>query len=105
MIVGLNPTSAEQISEFISGLEDDRQQALVTALALEDESWNKNGCLKLLHNYVDTRQQIRSNERLEEQILAAEKNNDQDRLLALLSQKQKQAESREKRKMDMLGDK
>ncbi len=105
MIVNLNPTTTEQISELICGIEDDGQQAMVAALALEDESWNKSGCLKLLRTYVDNRQQVRSNEWLEKQIMAAEKNNDQDLLITLLSQKQKLAERREKQKMALLGDK
>ena len=105
MIVEFNPTTAEQVSELISGIDDDAQRSLISALALEDESWNKSGCLKLLNRYVEIRQQSRSNELLEEQILAAEKSNDHDLLITLLSKKQKMAEHREKQKMAILGDK
>jgi len=42
---------------------------------------------------------------LEEQIKAAEKSNDHDLLLSLLSKKQKMAERSEKRKMAVLSEK
>jgi DNA primase len=105
IILKFNPGSAEQVSELISGIEDEAQQALVSALSLEDESWNHHGCLKLLSKFVDVRQQAHSNELLEERILAAEKSNDHDLLLTLLNEKQKMAERREKQKMAMLSDK
>ena len=104
-ILEFNPVTAEQVSELISGIADDEQQSLIAALSLQDESWNYSGCLKLLNTFVDTRQQARRKERLEEQILDAEKNNDHERLLTLLTKKQKLAERREKQKMAMLTDK
>ena len=105
MIIAFNPATAEQVSEMISEIQNETQQTLIAELALEDESWNEKGCIKLLSNFVDTHQKLRSNEQLEAQITAAEKNNDHELLLSLLSKKQKMAERREKKKMAMLNEK
>ena len=59
----------------------------------------------LLGKFLDIRQKQSSNRLLEEQIKAAEKSNDHDLLLSLLSKKQKMAERSEKRKMAVLSEK
>ena len=74
----------------------------MAALAIQDESWNKKGCLRLLGKFVDTRQKLYHSSMLEEQIKAAEKSNDHALLLTLLNKKQKMAERSEKQKMAML---
>lgn len=104
-ILKFSPATAEEVSELISGITDDTQRSLIAALSLQDESWNHSGCLKLLNKFVDIRQQARSSEQLEAQIRDAEKNNDHELLLTLLTKKQKLAERREKQKMAMLSDK
>ena len=102
MILEFNPATADQVSVLISRTENEAQQTLITTLAMEDESWNKEGCLKLLGRFVDTRQKLRNSSLLEEQIKAAENSNDHDLLLALLNKKQKMAERREEQKMAIL---
>lgn len=104
-ILKFNPTTADQVSELISKIENPTQQTLITALAMGDESWNKTGCLRLLGKFVDTRQKLRSGSLLEAQIKAAEKSNDHDLLLTLLNKKQKMAERSEKLKMAILSEK
>jgi DNA primase len=105
MILKLNPTTADQISELISRIENEAQHTLIAALAIEDESWNKKGCLRLLGKFVDTRQKLRNSGVLDAQIKAAEKRNDHDLLLTLLNKKQKMAVLSEKQKMAILSEK
>jgi DNA primase len=104
-ILSFNPTTADQVSELISKIENKTHQTLIASLALGDESWNKKGCLQLLSKFVDSRQKLRSGSLLESQIKAAEKSNDHDLLLALLNKKQKMAERSEKQKMAILSEK
>jgi len=104
-ILSFNPTTADQVSELISKIENKTHQTLIASLALGDESWNKKGCLRLLGKFVDSRQKLLSGSLLEAQIKAAEKSNDHDLLLALLNKKQKMAERSEKQKMAILSQK
>ncbi|CAB1059619.1 DNA primase DnaG [Olavius sp. associated proteobacterium Delta 1] len=105
MVLKFNPTTGDQVSELISRIENEAQQTIVASLAMEDESWNKKGCLRLLAKFVDTRQKHRSGSLLEEQIKAAEKSDDHALLLTLLNKKQKMAERSEKQKMAILSEK
>jgi len=105
VILKFNPSTAGQVSELISKIENETQQTLIASLAIGDESWNKKGCLRLLGKFVDTRQKLRSGSLLEEQIKAAEKSNDHSLLLTLLNKKQKMAERSEKQKMAILSEK
>ena len=105
LVLKFNPTNADQVSELITRIENEAQQTLVASLAMEDESWNKKGCLRLLGKFVDTRQKLRNGNLIEDQIKAAEKSNDHDLLLTLLDKKQKMAERSEKQKMAILSDK
>jgi DNA primase len=104
-ILKFKPTTADQVSELISKIENQTQQTLITSLALGDESWNKKGCLRLLGKFVDSRQKLQGGSLLEQQIRAAEKRNDHDLLLTLLDKKQKMAERSEKQKMAILSEK
>jgi DNA primase len=105
LVLKFNPTTADQVSEIITGIENEAQRTLVASLALEDESWNKKGCLRLLGKFVDTRQKFQNRDLLENQIRAAEKSNDHALLLTLLNKKQKMAERSEKQKMAILNEK
>jgi DNA primase len=105
MILKFNPTTDDQVSGLISRIDNEAQQTLIASLAMEDESWNQKGCLKLLGTFVDARQKIRSSSILEAQIRTAEKSNDHALLLTLLSKKQKMAERSEKQKMAIINEK
>ena len=105
MILKFNPTSADQVSELMSQINDEQNESIIASLSMEEEAWNKKGCLMLLGKFLDIRQKQHSNRLLEEQIKAAEKSNDHDLLLSLLSKKQKMAERSEKRKMAVLSEK
>jgi DNA primase len=103
-ILELNPTSADQVSELMSGIVDGRTQALIASLAMENESWNRKGCLRLIGKFVESGRKLRDGVLLERQIKDAEKRNDHALLLKLLSKKQKMAENSEKQKMAMLNE-
>ena len=105
LVLKFGPTTVDQVSEIISGIENEAQRTLVTSLAMEDESWNKKGCLRLLGKFVDTRQKFQNRNLLESQIRAAEKSNDHALLLTLLNKKQKMAVRSEKQKMAILNEK
>jgi len=103
-ILKFNPTSADQVSEFISQVDNRQTQALIASLALGDEAWNRKGCLRLLGKFVESGRKFRDGGLLERQIKAAEKSNDQALLLKLLSKKQKMAEGNERQKMAILNE-
>jgi DNA primase len=105
LILKLKVTSADQVSELLSQVENEAHQTLIASLAMEDESWNMKGCLRLLGKFVERGQKLRDSGLLEDQIKAAEKSNDHDLLLKLLNQKQKMAERSEKQKMAILSEK
>ena len=103
-LLEFNPTSADQVSEFMSQVDDRETQALIASLAMGDESWNRKGCLRLLGRFVESGRKLRDGDLLERQIKAAEKSNDHALLLKLLSKKQKMAERSEKQKMAILNE-
>jgi DNA primase len=103
-ILEFNPTSADQVSELMSQVDDRQIQALIASLAMGDESWNRKGCLRLLGKFVESGRKLRDGGLLEMQIKAAEKINDHALLLKLLAKKQKMAERSEKQKMAILND-
>jgi len=84
--------------------DDGQTQALIASLAMGNDSWNKKGCLRLCSKFVESGRKLRDGGLLEEQIKAAEKNNDHALLLKLLSKKQKMAERSEKQKMAILSE-
>jgi DNA primase len=105
LILKFSPTSDDQVSELISKIENEEKQTLIASLAMENDSWNKKGCLRLLGKFVDSRHKLRNRGLLDEQIKAAEKSNDHALLISLLNKKQKMAERSEKQKMAILSEK
>ena len=103
-ILRFNPTSADQVSELMSRIDDRPTQALMASLAMGDESWNRKGCLKLIGKFAESGRRLRDGDLLEKQIKDAEKRNDHALLLKLLSKKQKMAENSEKQKMAILNE-
>jgi DNA primase len=103
-ILEFNPTSADQVSELMSEIDDGLTQALIASLAMENESWNRKGCLRLIGKFVESGRKLRDGGLLESQIKDAEKRNDHALLLKLLSKKQKMAENSEKQKMAILNE-
>ena len=101
-ILEFKASSASQVSELLSHIENREIQTLITSLAMENESWTKKGCHRLLVKFAENGQKVRDSSLIDEQIKAAEKSNDHALLLNLLNQKQKMAERGEKQKMAIL---
>lgn len=83
-------TSVTQIAELLSGIGNPEQEQLISALAMIEESWEKDGCMKLIAQFVKNGQRRRDHQILD-QIKTAEQKNDQETLAKLLKQKQKLA--------------
>ena len=91
-------SSDGQISELLTSVEDPVQENLIATLSMIEESWDENGCLKLIKQFVATGKRNRDRKILE-QINAAEKKNDQKMLDKLLREKQKLAVQSQKQKL------
>jgi DNA primase len=104
-ILKFNPTSVGQVSELISQIDDKKYRIIIAALAMIEESWNWKGCLKLLTKFAENNQKLQDRSLIDEQIRAAERNNDHELLLRLLNEKQKMAVRSEKQKMALLSGK
>jgi DNA primase len=91
-----------RVSEIMDHLDQKEKEPIIAALASKEDSWEMNGCLRLINQFIQTRQNHRSKRLLEKQIKEAEKQNDQKRLEILLIQKQQIAVSKQKQKMTFL---
>jgi DNA primase len=74
------------VSEILSGINDTEQREMVAQLAIQEDVWGREGCLRLISQFELSRD--RRENRLLEKIKAAEKADDHDLLLELLRQKQ-----------------
>jgi hypothetical protein len=83
-------SSVEQISELLNLIDNPKQQRLISALSLVEESWDESGCMKLIIQFVKKGHRRRDRQILD-RIKAAEKENDQETLIRLLKEKQKLA--------------
>jgi DNA primase catalytic core len=75
------------------------ERSIIAALALEEESWQFEGCIKLITQFIEIRRNSRNKSFIEKQIREAEKKNDHKLLLRLLSEKQNMAVLSQKEKM------
>ncbi len=89
--------SAERLPDLIAGFEDEAGRQVLSALAMAEESWNLKGCRLLINRFLGVRRKERSDDRLQREIEAAEKANDENELNRLLIQKQLLAGRRGKR--------
>jgi DNA primase len=80
-------------------IDDKEKRSIIAALALEEESWQFEGCIKLITQFIEIRRNSRNKSFIEKQIREAEKKNDHELLLRLLSEKQNMAVLRQKEKM------
>jgi len=81
--------SETNVADIIASIEDSAQKSLTAALAMGEEIWDYGGCLKLINQFMASKDR-RSN-RLLSEIKAAEENKDFELLNKLLQQKQVQA--------------
>jgi DNA primase len=87
------------VSEIMNLIDDKEKRRIIAALALEEESWQFEGCIKLITQFIEIRRNSRNKSFIEKQIREAEKKNDQKLLLKLLSEKQNMAVLRQKEKI------
>jgi DNA primase len=81
-------SSDKQIFELF--IDKPEQERILSALAMIEDAWEKNGCLKLIAQFIKNSQK-RRDRRILDEIKAAEEQNDQEKLAKLLKQKQKLA--------------
>jgi len=87
-MLGRDDISSENVSSLIDKIQNQEDKRIVASMAVEQVSWTHEGCLKLLKQFEDRRN--RRDKALIKQIKVAEANNDNDLLLKLLREKQKQ---------------
>jgi len=80
------------VAGIISLTDDKLIRDRIASLMIVDESWEYNGCIKLLQQFESSRKD--SNNTLLNKIKAAEKDSDYELLFGLLKQKQNQAEKK-----------
>jgi DNA primase len=83
-------------SELAGVADNEVQRCLISSLAVEEDIWTFDGCIKLLDQFVENCTRIKDDLTL--RIKTAEKNGDQDQLLQLLREKQIRAAEKLKNK-------
>ena len=90
------------IASFVRFANDAQEESMITALALEELSWDEKGSEQLIHQFITTANYRQNKLKLEAQIKKAEQENNEQLLIELLAKRQKLAESSEKRKMAIM---
>ena len=80
--------SGRPVSEIIDSIRDEKLHTLAVGLAMKDNVWDHDGCLKLLQQFERSRN--RHQDRLMDEIKSAENEKDQALVLELLRKKQMQ---------------
>jgi DNA primase len=86
-ILKQNPSETCDVAKLVSFISNDRERQMITSLTLQNEQWEREGCLGLINQYERSRNQLK--QRLLEEIKAAEEVNDEDLLARLLIKMQK----------------
>ena len=100
-VLKLRPANA---SELLSQIENPEDRDLLASLAMADESWTRQGCRRLLAQFVNLHANRGPLADIEARIKAAEKDNDQEKLLQLLNDKQKLVVQQKEKKLKLLHD-
>jgi DNA primase len=79
---------ARPLAEIINGMENKDEQSIAAGLAMGENIWNRDGCLKLISQFETGRS--RKDNDLLKQIKLAEDNKDHTLLLELLKKRQMQ---------------
>lgn len=79
-------------SDLFNSVKDEKHRQLLASLMMEEVCWAQESCSLLLSQFIQCRQRKQTD--LLQQIRAAEKSNDHELLMKLLSKKQKQAVER-----------
>jgi len=94
-ILSIKDFSPERLSEIMDGIGSEEKRGTATALAIGEDIWEYEGCLKLITQFEASRN--RQNKALLQEIKAAEESNNQELLVKLLQQKQTQAKNKGQR--------
>lgn len=78
-----------QVSEVLNAIDNGENRNIITSLAIGEEIWNRDGCLKLIQQFESSRSRYADD--LLQRIKAAEDANDDELLLKLLKEKQAKA--------------
>ena len=89
IMLNLSKDAGIKASDIINLIEDKKQRDLVAALAMGDDIWDHEGCLKLIRQFVNSQERRTNN--LLKKIKAAENGKDYERLNKLLKEKQVRA--------------
>ncbi len=92
-ILAIYPQKVGNIAEFINRLEDEHHGRLVASLCIDDAQWEKQSCRMLLSQFLKNKG--RRKDELLDRIRAAEQSGDQDLVMKLLTEKQKQMAKRQ----------
>ncbi|MBW1899401.1 MAG: DNA primase [Deltaproteobacteria bacterium] len=79
--------SSRMVSDLIATIDIPQERQLVASLAIEEDMWGNEGCLKLINQFTDSRKRKQSD--LLMKIKKAEAQNDQELLNELLMQRLK----------------
>ncbi len=83
---------AISVHDLMQRMENDEQRRMAASLAMDEQSWNREGCLNLIYQFEISVQ--REKDTLLQRIKAAEAENNQDLLIELLRERQTQARER-----------
>ncbi len=89
------------VTDIINKMKDTKSKSMVAALSIQDDSWDFEGCSRLIAQFLSSRTRRQNN--LLSKIRAAEENNNLELLLELLKQKQNQARDRQRSNLSSAG--
>lgn len=104
-VLSTQPTARDCVhaSEIMSRIDDKEIRGIIAALAITENFWDNEGCMKLIAQFEDSRN--RSGSDLLRKIKAAEAANDHELLMRLLEEKQKLAVINKQQKLNRRGGK
>ncbi len=94
-ILSIKDFAPERLSEIMDGIGSEEKRGLATSLAIGEDIWEYEGCLKLITQFEASRS--RQSKELLQEIKAAEESNNQELLVKLLQHKQAQAKNKGQR--------
>ncbi|MBW1758844.1 MAG: hypothetical protein JRI88_00700, partial [Deltaproteobacteria bacterium] len=83
--------TGRQVSDLVSFVQDKEQRRIIASLAIGEDCWDNDGCMKLIEQFV-SKQKRHDNTTLQQEIKTAEDNGDEERLKHLLMKKQNQVD-------------
>ena len=95
-------TAEQWIADILGSLADENDRQLVADMAIGDEAWTLGGCEKQVVHFVETTRKNRLQRDIDNRIKEAVRNQDEKLVDKLLSEKQRLAIKRERRKMALI---